>query len=92
MPPIFEFDPAKDAANLAKHGLSLALIREAVWPPDLVAEDDRRDYGEVRWYGFIRLGGRIHVTVFTIRGSVVRVISLRKANLREVRRYNDQLS
>jgi hypothetical protein len=49
MPPVFEFDPAKDAANLAKHGLSLALIREAVWPPDLVAEDNRRDYGEARW-------------------------------------------
>ena len=92
MPPDFEFDATKDVSNLAKHGLSLALIRRAVWPPDLVAEDNRRDYGETRWYGFVRLDGRIHVTIFTIRGSVVRVISLRKANLREVRRYHDQLS
>ncbi len=92
MSPVFEFDPAKDAANQAKHGLSLAQIRLAIWPPDLAAEDNRRDYGEQRWYGFIRLDGRIHVTVFTIRGAVVRVISLRKANLREVRRYHDQLS
>jgi uncharacterized DUF497 family protein len=92
MSPTFEFDPQKDAANQAKHGLSLARIRDAVWPPDLAARDARRDYGEVRWYAFLRLDERVHVAIFTYRGDVVRVISLRKANPREVELYNEQLS
>jgi uncharacterized DUF497 family protein len=50
MPPTFEFDPEKDAANQAKHGLSLERIRDAAWPPEFVAEDARRDYREERWY------------------------------------------
>ncbi len=92
MPPTFEFDPEKDTANHAKHGLSLARIRDAVWPPEFVAEDARRDYAENRWYAYVQLDKRIHVVIFTLRGASVRVISLRKANQREVRRYNDQLS
>jgi uncharacterized DUF497 family protein len=92
MPPTFEFDPEKDVANRDKHGLSLARIRGAVWPPDLAAKDERRDYGEERWYGFVRIDERIHVAIFTYRGDVVRVISLRKANLREVGLYNEQRS
>lgn len=92
MPPTFEFDPEKDAANQAKHGLSLERIRDAAWPPEFVAEDARRDYREERWYAYVELDDRIHVVIFTLRGPIVRVISLRKANRREVRRYNDRLS
>jgi hypothetical protein len=51
MPPTFEFDPAKDAANLEKHGLSLALIQRAIWPPDLAAQDNRRDWRDAMvWF------------------------------------------
>ena len=92
MPPTFEFDALKDAANQAKHGLSLARIRDAIWPPEFVAEDARRDYAEKRWYAYVLLDDRIHVVIFTLRGAIVRVISLRKANRREVRRYHDRLS
>jgi len=90
MPQTFVFDPEKDATTKGKHGLSLARIRDATWPPDFVAEDARRDYAEQRWYAYVELDDRIHVVIFTLRGTIVRVISLR--NRREVRRYNDRLS
>jgi len=44
----FEFDPAKDAANQAKHGISLALAGELNWEAALVWVDDHFEYGELR--------------------------------------------
>lgn len=44
----FDFDPGKDAANLSKHGLSLAAAAELSWDAALVWIDNRTDYGEVR--------------------------------------------
>ena len=43
-----EFDPAKDASNLEKHGVSLALVAELDWDASLVWVDERHDYGELR--------------------------------------------
>jgi uncharacterized protein (DUF4415 family) len=43
-----EFDPVKDAANRAKHGVSLALAGELDWDAALVWVDDRFDYAELR--------------------------------------------
>lgn len=46
-----EFDPAKDAANFVKHGVSLTLAAEIEWSKVLCTPDSRRDYGEVREIG-----------------------------------------
>lgn len=81
------FDPAKDAANQAKHGISLAEARWMDWENALIQRDARRDYGEERRQGYARLAGRLYVAVFTLRGAVMRVISLRKANAREREKY-----
>ena len=43
-----EFDPAKDVANRAKHGVSLALAGELDWEAALVRIDDRFNYDELR--------------------------------------------
>jgi uncharacterized protein len=43
-----EFDPAKDASNQAKHGVSLALAAELEWDAALVWVDTRYEYGELR--------------------------------------------
>ena len=74
-----EFDPAKDAANLAKHGISL---RQAL---DIVAfEEDRRfAYGETRYRAFGLLDRAPYCLVFTLRGPIMRVVSLRRAHRRE---------
>jgi uncharacterized DUF497 family protein len=82
-----EFDPAKDTANIAKHGLSLAKSVEFEMNLAAVSADDRRDYGEDRYIAIGPLGGRLHVLIFTVRDGVIRPISLRKANAREVKRH-----
>jgi uncharacterized DUF497 family protein len=83
----YEFDPAKDARNIVERGLSLALAPYVFEELMHVADDDRKDYGERRQvaYGLIR--GRLFVCVFTDRGKIRRVISLRKANSREIASY-----
>ena len=57
----------------------------------VVATDDRQDYGEIRELAVGFVGNRIHVLVFTMRGEACHVISLRKANKREIRAYVEAL-
>lgn len=45
---LIEFDPVKDAANVAKHGVSLTEAAQLDWKNALIWEDHRRDYGELR--------------------------------------------
>jgi hypothetical protein len=82
-----EFDPAKDAANVAKHGVSLALARELDWEAALVWVDDRFEYGELRVIALAPKTGILYYVAFVNRGEVRRIISLRRANRREVKRY-----
>jgi uncharacterized DUF497 family protein len=84
-----EFDPKKDAANLAKHGLSLSAFTGFDDEP-FVRIDDRFDYGETRYVAMGRIGGRGHCLVFTLRGDSVRAISLRRANDKEMKRHEDR--
>lgn len=83
-----EFDTAKDEANQAKHSVSLALAEKIDWADVLCAPDVRRDYGEVREIGFAVIERRLYVVVFVQRGDAMRIVSLRKANSREVRLYD----
>jgi uncharacterized protein len=87
----YEFDPAKDDANRAKHGVSLALAEVLFAGPHVALDDDRFDYREHRQIAFGRIRGRLFVCVFVNRGSTRRVISLRKANSREVKRYGEKV-
>jgi uncharacterized DUF497 family protein len=82
-----DFDPAKDSSNLQKHGLSLALAVELDWDAALVWIDDRQEYGEVRMIALAPRTGILYYVAFVDRGSVRRVISLRRANRREVKHY-----
>jgi len=82
-----EFDSAKDAANQAKHGVSLALAGELDWEAALVWVDDRFDYGESRMIALAPKTQILYCAAFVDRGEVRRVISLRRANRREVKHY-----
>ncbi len=53
-------------------------------------EDVRRDYGEPRFQALGEIDGRLHMLVFTPRSGDVHVISLRKANRREIKRYEEE--
>lgn len=71
-----EFDPAKDAANIAKHGVSLEMASEMDMDLAIVGEDRRADYGEDRFIAVGPINGRLHVLIYTPRGEKVRIISL----------------
>lgn len=84
-----EWDEDKRAANLKKHGADFSAALEFEWDTALTAADARQDYGEPRFVSIGFIGPRLHVLVWTPRGEQFRVISLRKANAREVKRYAD---
>jgi len=82
-----EFDPAKDQANLLKHGLSLAFALHLNWEAALAWVDERYKYNEVRLTALAPSNGTLYCVAFVDRGEVRRIISLRRANRREVRTY-----
>jgi uncharacterized protein len=82
-----EFDPAKDASNQAKHGVSLALAAKLEWDDALVWVDTRYEYGELRMIALAPEINVLYYVAFVDRGEVRRIISLRRANRREVKHY-----
>jgi uncharacterized protein len=80
---MIEFDPAKDAANLRVHGISLARAETLLQGFVVDRVDDRRDYGEPRVIATGEIDGREFVCVYTQRGETYRVISLRRAKRTE---------
>ena len=83
----FDFDPNKDRLNFEKHGLSLSLAEELDWDAALLWIDDRQDYGETRVLALAPKTEILYYVAFVDRGEVRRIISLRRANRREVKRY-----
>jgi uncharacterized DUF497 family protein len=81
------FDRAKDNANQAKHGISLAAVRDFEWDEALSWMDVRKDYMEDRMCAIGYIGERLYYVTYVNRAEVRRIISLRKANFREVKRY-----
>ena len=82
-----EFDDSKDEANQDKHGLSLAFAVELDWENSLVWVDARKEYGEVRMIALAPSTGILYYVAFVDRNEVRRIISLRRANRREVKHY-----
>lgn len=81
------FDPEKSARNEAERGLPFSMVEDFIWDTALVATDERFDYGEDRWIALGYIGARLFVLVFTEIKDGIRVISFRKANAREAKRY-----
>ncbi len=86
-----DFDPAKDVANIANRGVSLADAELLEWDMLLADEDVREDYGEQRMVGYAPIGSRVYCVVFTEHEDAYRIISLRRANKREVRQYASKI-
>jgi uncharacterized DUF497 family protein len=84
------FDAAKNARNVATKGISFEQAIVFEWSTALIVADTRKDYGERRFQAFGLIAERLHVLVFTPRSGKTHVISLRKANKREVKRYEAQ--
>ena len=86
-----EFDPAKDEGNQSKHGVSLALAGELDWEAALVWVDDRFEYSELRMIALAPKTNILYYVAFVDRGSARRIISLRRANRREVKHYVESI-
>ena len=82
------FDPAKDAANLRKHRVSLAEGDGVLNDPLALTVEDSSSQGEQR---FVSIGmnvfGRLRVVVYALRGVDARIISVREAQPKEIRAY-----
>jgi len=80
----FEWDEAKNRANIRKQGLDFRDAEEIFLGTLLAEPDTRRDYGEKRWRGLGLIGGRTVQVVFSEpEPETIRIISLRKATTRE---------
>lgn len=87
-----EFDSEKGHKNREKHKLPLALASRLFNGGPAIEKDVRRDYGEERFIAQGEVEGRLLVCVYTWRGEKRRIISLRKANDREVAAYRRRLA
>lgn len=82
-----EFDSTKDVANRQKHGVSLSVAGELDWEAALVWVDERFEYDETRMIALAPKTEVLYYVAFVDRGNVRRIISLRRANRREVKHY-----
>jgi len=85
------FDPAKDESNINKHGISLCEAKLLEWDVALSWIDMRKDYGEVRYVSLVPMKHRLYCVVYVDIKLSRRIISLRKANLREIDKYEEEI-
>lgn len=82
----FEFDPAKSAANLEKHGIDFAEA-QSLWQDVMRVEIPARTTDETRWLVIGRIEGKHWSVVVTYREQRVRIISARRSRKEEVALY-----
>jgi uncharacterized DUF497 family protein len=89
----FEWDEAKRLANIEKHGLDFNDAPELFTGQMVIVLDARLYYGEERFIGFGVCKQRVLAVVFTKKEpDIIRLISLRKANRREQKRYEQAIA
>ena len=84
---MIEFDWVKCQRNVVERNLSFERANEVDLAAALISRDERQNYGEDRYVALCHLDKRLHVLCFTETICGIRVISFRKANKREVLRY-----
>ena len=84
------YDSSKNDSNIQKHGLSLAEARLLEWATAFEWIDGRKNYGEERRVALVLMKHRLYCIVYVELKIGIRVISLRKANIREVEKYEKE--
>ena len=84
---LFTCDPNQSRANYFKHGIVLEFAQYLDWTKEVVWQDVRYSYNEVRMSGLVPLEGKVYAVVYVVRAEFTRMISLRKANKREAKHY-----
>lgn len=89
---IWEWDEAKNRANIRKHGFDFVDAEEMFRGALLIQPDVSQDYGEERWVGIGMIQGRVAIVAFAERPpDTIRIISLRKADHEEREQYETAL-
>ena len=89
----FEWDEDKSLRCLKERGFDFLYAAQVFFDPErLIEEDTRFEYGERRFRVIGCIDGRLFVVIYTPRGQIIRIISARKANRREIRRYGKDCS
>lgn len=89
----FEWDDAKNLSNIRKHGIDFADVPLVFENEMLIELDEGFDYGEDRWIGIGFLNPGVAVVVWTEpQGGIIRIISARRANRHEQKRFEQYLS
>jgi uncharacterized DUF497 family protein len=86
----YSFNPVKSKLNQQLRGIDFARVVDFEWETALITQDLRQDYLENRYQALGFIGEYLHMLVFTPRKGVIHVISLRRANQRERKRYATQ--
>jgi uncharacterized protein len=87
----YEWDEKKNLSNIEKHHADFSDVPQMFDGPLLAFPDNRLEYGEERHIVIGFINGRLMVAVFTQRGGAIRIISLRKANGREKRKFENEI-
>jgi uncharacterized protein len=87
-----DFDPEKSSKNIRERELPFERAAEFDWETALYAEDIRNAYPERRFVAIGYLGKRLHVICFTPIENGARIISFRKASIKEVKRYEKEIA
>lgn len=85
------FDPVKREKTLIERGLDFARAGSVFAGISLTTDDCCQDYGETRCITIGHLDDRIVLVVWTLRDGARRIISMRKANEREIEKYTQRL-
>jgi uncharacterized protein len=87
----FTWDEEKRETNIKKHGIDFVDVCRLFASPFLTIPDERRDYGETRFIAFGYVDGRLMAVAYTKRIETTRIISARKANSREEKRFHEEI-
>ena len=85
----FEWDEKKNQINVERHNIDFNDAKDIFQSERLTAIDTRKDYGEIRRISIGKIGPHVCVVVYTKQRGIIRIISARKANQRERRKYYD---
>jgi uncharacterized DUF497 family protein len=84
---MYEWDDKKNEKNREKHDVGFEVMADFDWETAIIIPDDR--HTEPRWFAMGYISDRLYAVAYTERNKKVRVISLRKANIRERKRYEN---
>jgi uncharacterized protein len=88
--PDFEWDDAKAALNQQRHGTTLEMARDAFKDAFAIEwNDERYPYPEPRFCLLGVVEHRLLFVAYALNGDRIRIISARKAEPHERRRYHD---